>query len=107
MRNYLLLAALTVAASPPPLPRDTLPADPDLARVPGGFPARPAAPADNPPTPAKVRLGRRLFFDPVLSGDRTVACASCHDPAHGFAAADPVAVGVGGRAGRRNAPTLL
>jgi cytochrome c peroxidase len=68
---------------------------------------RPPAPADNPVTPAKVALGRRLFFDPILSADRTVACASCHDPARGFAGAEAVAVGVGGRTGRRHAPSLL
>lgn len=103
----LALVAPVVAAVPPPVPRDTLPADPDLARIPAGFTALPPAPADNPLTPAKVRLGRRLFFDPVLSGDRTVACATCHDPAHGFAGTAAVAVGVGGRTGGRNAPTLL
>src|SRR5207237_2809861 len=59
------------------------------------------------PTPAKVALGRRLFFDPVLSADRTVACATCHAPERGFAGSDAVAVGVGGKKGRRNAPTLL
>jgi cytochrome c peroxidase len=110
---WVLLAILLAgpllgpAATPPPLPRDTLPAETDLAHVPRGFAARPAAPADNLVTPAKVRLGRRLFFDPVLSADRTVACASCHVPDRGFAGADARAVGVGGRAGKRNAPTLL
>src|SRR5262245_3285196 len=93
--------------APPPLPRDTLPAVVDLAHVPRGLPARPAAPADTPVTLAKVALGRRLFFDPALSADRTVACASCHDPGRGFAGAEAVAVGVRGRKGRRHAPTLL
>ena len=109
MRTTLLLAlfAVPLLAATPPLPRDSLPTDVDLSRVPGGFTARPAAPADNPLTPAKVRLGRRLFFDPVLSGDRTVACASCHDPAHGFASTARRAVGARGLTGSRNAPTLL
>ncbi|HEX4588519.1 MAG TPA: cytochrome c peroxidase [Gemmataceae bacterium] len=103
----LLLAVPLLAAAPPPLPRDTLPADIDLARIPAGFTARPADPADNPLTAAKARLGRRLFFDPILSGDRTVACASCHDPNHGFAGTNAVAVGARGQMGRRNAPSLL
>src|SRR5262245_8047063 len=105
----LVLAAplLAPAADPPPLPRDTLPAEIDLERAPRGLAARPAAPPDNPLTPAKAALGRRLFFDPVLSGDRTVSCASCHVPGHGFAGTEAVAVGVQGRKGRRNAPSLL
>ncbi len=56
---------------------------------------------------ALVELGRRLFFDPRLSADGTVSCASCHRPEHGFADPRPVSTGVYGRQGRRNAPTLL
>jgi cytochrome c peroxidase len=110
MRNtglILLFAAPLLAVDPPSLPRDTLPAEFDLDHVPRGFPARPTAPADNPLTAEKVGLGRRLFFDPILSSDRTVACASCHDPAHGFAGTAKAAVGVRGRTGSRHAPTLL
>ena len=58
-------------------------------------------------TPAMVSLGRRLFFDPVLSRDSTVSCASCHQPGHAFTDRRPQPRGVGGRVGRRNAPTLL
>lgn len=57
-------------------------------------------------TRAKIELGRQLFFDPRLSADGTVSCASCHDPDHGYAAPTPVGVGVGGRRGTRNAPTV-
>jgi cytochrome c peroxidase len=102
-----LFAIPLLAAAPLAVPRDSLPADFDLTKTPVGFPARPADPADNPSTAAKVRLGRRLFFDPILSGDRTVACASCHDPAHGFAGSAAVAVGARGQPGKRNAPSLL
>jgi cytochrome c peroxidase len=98
---------LARAAEPPPLPRDTLPERLTLDRVPPGLdPARPV-PADNPLTEVKVRLGRRLFFDPILSADGTVSCASCHDPARGFASSQPRAVGVRGQRGLRNAPSLL
>jgi len=96
-----------MAGTPTALRRDPLPAEIDLTVVPQGFAARPADPADNPLTPAKVRLGRRLFFDPVLSGDGKLACASCHDPAHGFAGSTAVAVGARGQKGKRNAPSLL
>ena len=62
---------------------------------------------DNPLTPAKVALGRMLFFDSLLSADRSLACASCHDPARAFTDGRPVSVGVFGRRGTRNVPTLV
>ena len=64
-------------------------------------------PGDNPITTEKVELGRRLFNDRRLSQDRTIACSSCHDPGHAFASPTPVASGVFGRRGRRNAPALV
>ncbi|HJR36472.1 MAG TPA: cytochrome c peroxidase [Gemmatimonadales bacterium] len=57
--------------------------------------------------PEMVALGRRLFFDPVLSRDSTVSCAACHRPSRAFTDGKPRARGIGGRVGRRNAPTLL
>lgn len=60
-------------------------------------------PANNPRTPAKVALGRLLFWDPVLSGDGDVACATCHDPEVGYADPRPSSTTVGGR----NAMTVL
>lgn len=54
-----------------------------------------------------VALGRRLFFDPVLSSDSTIACATCHDPQKGFSDGRVVAVGVDGRRGTRNAPAIV
>jgi cytochrome c peroxidase len=76
-------------------------ARPDWQALPGRAPV----PAGNPMSPAKVALGERLFFDPSLSRDGTVACASCHDAKTG-ADGRAVAVGVGGRQGSRNAPTV-
>ena len=64
-------------------------------------------PATNPMTPEKVSLGRRLFFDKRLSRDRTLACASCHDPARAFSDGRDVARGINGAAGARNAPALI
>lgn len=55
----------------------------------------------------RVALGRRLFFDSVLSKDRSVSCASCHRPENGFASPDTLAIGISGRVGKRNSPTLL
>ena len=64
-------------------------------------------PEDNPLTVEKIELGRRLFFDPRLSRDGSLSCATCHDPARGFADSRPIAIGIAARAGRRNAPALV
>jgi cytochrome c peroxidase len=64
-------------------------------------------PEENPLTPEKIELGRRLFFDRRLSRDGSVACASCHDPERAYSDGRPVAVGVSGRIGRRNSPALI
>lgn len=63
-------------------------------------------PYDNPLTVEGVNLGRRLFYAKALSGDGTLACASCH--VQSFAFSDPRAVsrGLGGALGRRNAPAI-
>lgn len=55
----------------------------------------------------KVALGRKLFFEPRLSRTGRVACATCHVPSRGFSDGRPVSVGVEGRRGTRNAPTVL
>ncbi|GAB3092240.1 cytochrome-c peroxidase [Aestuariicella hydrocarbonica] len=57
-------------------------------------------------SPQQIDLGRYLFFDPALSGDGTVACASCHQPDKGFADGMALSVGVKGQLGKRSAPTL-
>ena len=75
-----------------------------------GFPAQLYQwdlPADNPETPAKIALGKELFFDPRLSVDNTVSCANCHDPDKGFTDHMPTSMGVHGKFGQRNAPTVL
>lgn len=55
----------------------------------------------------KVELGRLLFFDPILSANRTVSCATCHKPAFAFADTIPVSFGVGRKAGKRNTPSAM
>ncbi len=64
-------------------------------------------PVDNPMTVEKVALGHDLYFDRRLSSDRTVSCATCHDPAYALATHDPVGVGVRTQKSARNAPTVL
>jgi cytochrome c peroxidase len=61
-------------------------------------------PADNPLTRAKIELGRQLYFDPRLSADGTVSCASCHAPDAGYGKATRFGVGIGGQEGGRNSP---
>ncbi len=90
----------------PLLPPDRLPPV-LLGEVPLGLGDERQIPDDNGLTAPRIALGRRLFFDPVLSADRSAACASCHDPAHAFATPDPRAIGVGGARGRRNSPALM
>lgn len=64
-------------------------------------------PADNPLTPEKIRLGRKLFYDRRLSFNDTFSCAMCHIPEQGFTSQEQAtAIGVEGRTVRRNAPTL-
>src|SRR5689334_22015055 len=64
-------------------------------------------PEQNPLTPEKIELGRRLFFDRSLSHDRTVSCSTCHDPDRAYSDGRAMAVGVFGRKGRRNAPAII
>ena len=79
----------------------------------GGAPAPPLGlppviwPADNPYSAASVELGRNLFFDPRLSTNGKVSCATCHPPEHAFAGGDPPPVGVTGRPLRRRSPTVI
>ena len=75
-------------------------------RAPLGLPPVPT-PSDNPPTAETIALGRRLYYDPILSVDNTVSCASCHSPAFGFADPKQFSEGVKKQKGGRNAPTVL
>ncbi len=67
---------------------------------------RPPVPEDNAMSAAKVELGRHLFYDSRLSGDGTVACASCHDQARAFTDGRETAVGIHATQGALNAPSL-
>ena len=64
-------------------------------------------PSDNPLTPEKVELGKRLFFDSRLSLDESLSCATCHDAEKGFSNGRAVTEGVSGQNGSRNVPTLV
>jgi len=73
---------------------------------PANFPQVPI-PANNPMTMEGVQLGRRLFYDPILSADSTMSCATCHLPVGSFTDNKKVSVGIDGIAGRRNSMSLL
>lgn len=91
----------------PPLPRDTLSAQDLLGESRLGLPATIPGIEQTPLAIARLRLGRKLFFDPILSSDRTVSCASCHEPEHAFASPEVLPLGVEGRRCKRNAPTVF
>ena len=59
------------------------------------------------PNADRIELGRRLFFDPVLSRDSTISCASCHHIDKKFTDGLPISIGIENRIGIRNAPSLL
>jgi cytochrome c peroxidase len=75
-------------------------------QAPLGLPPVPI-PADNPPTLQTIGLGRKLFYDPKLSKDNSISCATCHNPNIGFTDGLAIARGFHGALGIRNAPTLL
>ncbi|MDQ3334493.1 MAG: cytochrome-c peroxidase [Myxococcota bacterium] len=92
-------------------PSAAAPADATVALAPA--PPVPAMPAGLPPppenaaiTPEAVALGELLFWDPRLSTNKRVSCATCHDPQHGFAG-DSQAQNVGGKPNLRRAPALV
>jgi cytochrome c peroxidase len=58
-------------------------------------PAQAPAPANNQMTPARVELGKLLFFDPRLSGSNWISCASCHNPTLGWSDGLPTGIGHG------------
>jgi cytochrome c peroxidase len=81
-------------------------ADDYQVAVPPGFPSLPV-PAGNMLTEARVDLGRRLFYDKQVSRTGEVACASCHLPENAFSDPRQFSLGVEGRVGGRNAPSIV
>ena len=75
-------------------------------QTPTGFP-QPFLPTDNPMTIEGIQLGRRLFYDPILSSDFTISCASCHHPALAFSDSNRYSKGVNQQIGIRNAQALI
>ena len=76
-----------------------------IMQIPEGFPL-PEYPKDNEITMDRWLLGKRLFYDPVMSRDMTLSCSSCHLPELAFTDAKKISEGIEDRLGTRNAPTL-
>jgi len=87
---------------------DQIPYNPVEIAVKGpqGFPQMPI-PNDNKTTREGVDLGRRLFYDKILSGDLSMSCSSCHEPAGNFTDNLGTSTGIDGIAGRRSSMSLL
>lgn len=127
---WLLVAALAVMpagcgasdpstkpASPDGQPKASPQAEPDgqlvstaggpaADGVPLGLPPVPV-PKDNPLTPEKIALGKKLYFDKRLSKDGTISCATCHDPEMAWTEHEPTSTGIGGQVGGVNSPTVI
>jgi cytochrome c peroxidase len=85
-----------------------IPCDPtghDLV-IPPGLPSM-HIPADNPLTKQGIELGRFLFYDPILSADSTISCATCHDMKYNFADDKALAIGINGQVGPRGSMPLI
>lgn len=67
----------------------------------------PNIPTDNPLTVEGVDLGKRLFYDPILSGDNTQSCATCHQQKYAFTDPDQFSLGIDGLRGTRNAMQIV
>ncbi len=97
--------------------RDWMPSNPDLiddkpmeVEVPFGLPPLRVGvnvPESNPITVGKYELGRQLYFDPRVSLNGTVSCATCHNPELGWADTQEIAIGINGSLGNRNSPTVI
>lgn len=76
--------------------------------VPAHFPSPVYAAERNPTNTAGFELGRRLFYDPILSRDSTISCGSCHAQVHAFADHNiRVSIGIENKLGTRNSPGLF
>lgn len=100
--GLFLVASLTACAA-----EQHLPPAPTRPVIPLGLDLYLPVPDDNSMTPTGVALGRQLFFDPILSRDQSLACASCHKPERAFTDGRTTSTGVFGRKGPRNVPTLI
>ncbi|MBL6657855.1 MAG: c-type cytochrome [Flavobacteriales bacterium] len=74
--------------------------------VPRRFPS-PNLPPDNPLSEEGIELGKKLFYDPILSGNNTLSCADCHFQSKGFSDPATFSVGIEGVLGTKNASAII
>ena len=101
----LAVAALAALAFTCSREAPSVPAAPNWPHL-AGF-ERMKVPADNPLTPEKVALGRKLFFDPRLSADRSTSCSGCHEPKYGYTIGAAKPIGAFGIEQNRACPSLI
>ena len=102
----VLLLVLFGACAKDKLPESAVD-NPELAmELPFGFPELNVFVKDNRPTLYGVELGEKLFNEKRFSGNNTISCASCHNPAYAFSDQQKQGVGIYGRVGMRNTPAL-
>jgi cytochrome c peroxidase len=89
-KNYLLISIILYFTAIFIIPEEAILEE--VSALPDTF----ISPKDNPTTPEKIELGRLLFYDPILSGQKDVSCASCHHPGYGYAESQEVSIGVNG-----------
>jgi len=102
MRRTILALLGSAAALAVALPAAAAEDVPPLATLPP-----PPVPADNPMTPEKVELGKKLFWDGRLSGNGSMGCVMCHQPDLGWGTGGPISFGYPGTQHWRNSQTIL
>ena len=75
-------------------------------KVPLGLTQNPPVPVENSMTVAKWNLGKKIYFDTIISSNNTVSCASCHNPKMGFTDQSMVSIGINGKLGGMSAPSV-
>lgn len=102
-----VVAPAVMDAAPEPVPDDmALPPPPPMPDLPRHLPERPER-LKTLDTPARVALGTLLFFDPRLSRDSSMSCASCHDPDKGWSDGRERALTIAGKPNLRHTPSLV
>jgi cytochrome c peroxidase len=100
-------SSAVVDESHPEAPGITVQMLDQMTRLPGELSALPGFSPRGSRNEAEIQLGKLLFFDPRLSSDNSMSCASCHHPAKGFADGEALAIGFAGKRLKRHSPTIL
>ncbi|MCO6501212.1 MAG: cytochrome-c peroxidase [Vicingus serpentipes] len=100
---------MLASTSPPPPPTNgtATPAQITIPTIFSQLLPPPLIPPNNPLTVEGIELGRRLFFDPILSGDGTQSCATCHAPDIAFTDTNQFSTGIDGLQGNRNSMPIF